>query len=80
MKVVIDIKGELKNGDLLILGENGVFKPISKNILLKDSNAKIKELQANFKELKNDFNNLKLGVNEKLAEYHKILQLLTKEE
>ena len=80
MKVVLDVKGELKNGDLLILGENNVLKPISKNILLKDLNTKYKELQGKYNELKNDFNNLKLGVNEKLAEYHKILQLLTKEE
>lgn len=78
-KIVIDIKGELKNGDILIF-EGEQLKPLNKNILLKELNLKVKELDANYKTLSNEFDKLKLAVNEKLKNYHDILQLLTKED
>lgn len=79
MKIVVDIKGELKKDDILIYdGSN--FKGVNKDIFLKETNVRYKELQGKYEELINDFNELKMSVNGKLREYHKILQLLTKEE
>ena len=79
MKIVIDIKGELKTGDILIY-EGNALKPINKNMFLKNVNLKLKEIEANYKKVLEENEKLKLAVNEKLKEYHNILQLLTKEE
>ena len=79
MKIVVDIKGELKKDDILIYdGSN--LKPINKNILLKETNVRYKELQGKYDKLCKDYDLLKLAVNEKLKNYHDILQLLTKED
>lgn len=71
MKIVVDIKGELHENDMLIF-KNGSFVPMQKDELLAKLNKEIFDL-------KNEMTNLKLGVNEKLKDYHNILQTLTKE-
>lgn len=78
-KIIVDIKGELKNDDILIYdGKN--FKPCNKNSFLYDIYAQNMKLKGEIKNLKDEINAFKLGVNEKLKNYHDILQTLTKEE
>lgn len=78
-KIIVDIKGELKNDDILIYdGKN--FKPCNKNDFLYKIFAQNMELKDEIKDLKNEIVAFKDGVNEKLKNYHDILQTLTKEE
>ena len=79
MKIVVDIKGELKKDDIIVFdGEN--FKPIAKDDFLCKLSAQNKELCEEIKNLRTEIDAFKLGVNNKLKDYHNILQTLTKEE
>ena len=79
MKIVVDIKGKLKKDDIIIFdGES--FKPIAKNEFLYQLSAQIKELCEDNKKLRDEIDAFKKGVNDKLKDYHNILQTLTKEE
>ena len=75
MKLVVDIKGELKKDDILIF-DGTQLKPINKDVFLY----KNQELKEEIKKLREEINTFKLGVNHKLKDYHSILQTLTKEE
>jgi len=79
MKVVVDIKGTLHENDILVYQNGQFFKPTSKDELLYDLKKQIDDLKYENEKLKGDFYSLKCGVNEKLENYHKILQTLTKE-
>lgn len=79
MKIVIDIKGELKNDDLLIY-QDGLLKPISKEELFAKNKSEHNELKKEIKNLQDEINVFKASVNSKLKDYHNVLQALTKEE
>lgn len=79
MKIVVDIKGKLKKNDILIYdGDN--FIPANKDFILFDLQQEIARLKDYNDKLKNEINAFKEGVNDKLKDYHNILQQLTKEE
>jgi len=79
MKIVVDIKGELKKDDIIIFdGEK--FKPVAKNDFLCKLSAQNIELRKEIEKMRDEIDIFKLGVNSKLKDYHNILQTLTKEE
>ena len=75
MKIVLDIKGTPKKHSMLIYNGNE-WEIINKDQLLKD----VFELQKQIAELRYESEQLKTAINEKLKDYHNILQLITKEE
>ncbi len=79
MKVVLEIKNEPQKNDILLYNGSG-WESISKNLFMKEYNKKLADLQAENERLSKELNNFKKGVNEKLREYHDILQQLTKGE
>ena len=79
MKAVFDVKNRPKENDLLIY-DGTQFKTISKDSLLFELKSENEKLKNEIVKLKNDIDIFKLGVNEKLKDYHNILQTLTKEE
>lgn len=78
MKIVVDIKGELKKGDILIYDGNQ-FNPVSKKEFLFKTKKELDETKKQIELLKTDINTFKEGVNNKLKDYHNILQTITKE-
>lgn len=79
MKIVVDIKGKLKKNDILIYdGDN--FIPANKDFILFDLQQEIARLKNHNDKLRNEINAFKEGVNDKLKDYHNILQRLTKDE
>lgn len=79
MKIVLDVKNTPIKNDLLIF--NGKeWECVSKDKVLDLLRNEVKDLQKEVLELKQENDKFKLAVNEKLKEYHNILQLLTKEE
>lgn len=79
MKIVVDIKGELKKDDIIVFdGEN--FKPVAKDEFLCKLSAQNADLCKEIEKLRIEIDAFKLGVNNKLKDYHNILQTLTKEE
>ena len=79
MKIVVDIKGELKKNDILIF--NGeCFRPINKDDFVCKLKQENEQIKTQIDEIKNDLEIFKLGVNGKLENYHNILQTLTKED
>lgn len=79
MKLVVDIKGELKKDDILIF--NGQqFRPLNRDEFLFKLKKELAETKDEFKKLREEINTFKNGVNNKLKDYHNILQTLTKEE
>lgn len=80
MKAVIEIETQnLEKGDFLVFDGNS-FIPISKNAIMSEIWAKIKELENTIDTNKQEVENFKDGVNSKLEEHHKVLQILTKGE
>ena len=79
MKIVVDIKGELKKDDILIF-DGEALKPVNKNSFLCEIFTQNQELREDNEKLRNEIETFKLGVNQKLKDYHNILQTLTKEE
>lgn len=79
MKIIVDIKGDLRENDILIY-DGQQFKPVSKNSFLFKTKQENIRLDTELKKLKNDFVIFKANVNDKLKNYHNILQTLTKEE
>lgn len=78
MKVIVDIKGKLKKNDILIYdGEQ--FKPVNRDEFLFKTKKELEETKNEFELLKKDIDTFKTGVNDKLKDYHNILQNLTKE-
>lgn len=72
MKIVIDVNGNPKKDDLLIY--NGTsYDVISKASLLKDTNSAVKSIAIDLEKFKSEVNN-------KLKDYHEVLQMLTKGE
>ena len=74
----VEFNKKLKNGDILVY-QDGKFINLPKNeyldVLIRENNQLKREMQL----LKNDIEEFKNKVNDKLKEYHNILQLLTKE-
>lgn len=79
MKVILEIKDNPQNGDILIFnGKEWQCK--NQDIVIKKLREKINLLEKENVILKNEFEHLKMSVNDKLKDYHNILQVLTKEE
>ena len=74
----VEFNKKLKNGDILVY-QDGKFINLLKNeyldVLIRENNQLKREMQL----LKNDIEEFKNKLNDKLKEYHNILQLLTKE-
>lgn len=79
MKLVLEIKNEPQKNDILLYNGSG-WESISKNLFMKEYNKQLADLQAENERLSKELNSFKKGVNEKLREYHDILQQLTKGE
>ncbi len=81
MKVILDIRTnkELENEDILVY-RDGIWTNIPKDEYLANLRNRIVELQNTIDNLTNDIQQFKERVNNKLQEYHNILQVLTKEE
>lgn len=79
MKLVLELKNEPLKNDILLYNGSG-WECISKNLFMKEYNKKIADLQADNEALRKELNDFKKGANQKLKEYHDILQQLTKGE
>ncbi len=79
MKIVLELQNEPQKNDVLLFdGKKWVC--ISKNLFLKEYNKQLADLQTENETLRKDLNEFKKGANQKLREYHNILQQLTKGE
>lgn len=80
MKIILDIKTEhLKESDIVYFdGKNWINK--SKKSFLLEHAKKIEALEKENEEIKASFEALKSSVNEKLKQYHDILQLQVEDE
>ena len=75
MKIVLDIKGTpIKNSMLIYNGKE--WETITKEQVVNE----VYELQTQIADLRFEYDNLKKAINEKLKDYHEILQMITKEE
>ena len=75
MKIVLDIKGTpIKNSMLIYNGKE--WETITKEQVVNE----VFELQTQIADLRFEYDNLKKAINEKLKDYHEILQMITKEE
>ena len=72
MKVILDIKGNPKAGDLLVF-DGSQWRVTTKENLFLEQNKKNEELEQNIVQFKAD-------VNQKLKDFHEVLQLLSKKE
>lgn len=79
MKLVLDLKNEPTEDDVLIF-DGKQWKCIKKAQLLNDMPLLKKEVNDFKEETKESLESFKKQINEKLSEYHKILQTLTKGE
>ena len=81
MKTVLDIRinKELENEDILVY-RDGIWTNIPKDEYLATLRNRIIELQNTVDNLNTDIQQFKEKVNQKLEEYHNILQVLTEEE
>lgn len=76
MELTLEIKKMPKKGDILIFNGKS-FEPVDKEHYLNQQNIKIKKLEEEINENKEEFISYKGKINEKLREFHKILQTLT---
>lgn len=81
MKTILDIRinKKLENEDILVY-RDGIWTNIPKDEYLAPLRNRIIELQDSINDLTNDVQQFKERVNQKLQEYHNILQVLTEEE
>ena len=79
MKIVVDIKGELKKDDVLIF--NGAqFEARNKNLIISPLVEENKKLREEIEKMRSEIDTFKAGVNSKLKDYHDNLKILTQEE
>lgn len=74
----VNLKGELKNGDIFVY-RDGALVNIRKDQYFAEMNKKVYDAEQKVLALKQELEDFKNGVNEKLKQYHDILQVLTKE-
>lgn len=78
-KLLIEIDKEPRANDVLVFdGER--WEAVSTRYFLKDIQKEINVLKAEHKELVDNLTILQVLVNQKLEEYHNILQIVSKEE
>jgi len=81
MKTILDVRinKELENEDILV-HRDGIWTNIPKDEYLAPLRNRIVELQNTIDNLITETQQFKERVNQKLQEYHNILQVLTEEE
>lgn len=78
-KIILNLavdENNLKKDDIIIF-QNGKWTNINKSIFLKEKDKEIQELKAQIKELKDKQKSMLEKINQKLKDYHDILQNLT---
>lgn len=79
MEVVLKLKGEPKEDDL-ILFIDGEWKIVSKKVFLQQVKEELKNTNKRIDDLENQLQKALGNINEKLKDYHNILQVIVKEE
>lgn len=79
MEVVLKLKGEPKEDDL-ILFIDGEWKIVSKKVFLDELKEEIKNTNKRIDDLQDQLQKALGNINEKLKDYHNILQVIVKEE
>lgn len=79
MKLVLELKNEPLKNDILLYNGSG-WECVSKNLFMKEYNKKLADLESKNDELEKELKEFKKQVNQKLREYHNILQQLTQGE
>ena len=79
MEVVLKLKGEPKEDDL-ILFIDGEWKIVSKKVFLQQVKEDLKNTNKRVDELESQLKKALENINEKLKDYHNILQVIVKEE
>ena len=79
MEVVLKLKGEPKEDDL-ILFIDGEWKIVSKKVFLQQEKEEIKNTNKRIDDLQDQLQKALGNINEKLKDYHNILQVIVKEE
>ena len=79
MEVVLKLKGEPKEDDL-ILFIDGEWKIVSKKVFLDELKEEIKNTNKRIDDLQDQLQKALGNINEKLKGYHNILQVIVKEE
>lgn len=79
MEVVLKLKGEPKEDDL-ILFIDGEWKIVSKKVFLQQVKEELKNTNKRVDDLENQLQKALGNINEKLKDYHNILQVIVKEE
>ena len=79
MRVVLELNGEPKEDDL-ILFIDGKWKIVSKNVFLQQEKEELKNTNKRIDDLQNQLQKALGNINEKLKDYHNILQVIVKEE
>ena len=77
-KIVIELKNEPQKSDIICYN-GSEWECISKNQFLYQVELNKREIENKYNELKRELDDLKEKVNEKLKDYHDVIQLLTKE-
>lgn len=78
MKIVLELKNEPQKNDILCYN-GSEWECISKNQFLYQVEKNKQELEKLNEDLRYEIQNLKDKLNEKLKDYHDVIQLLTKE-
>lgn len=79
MEVVLKLKGEPKEDDL-ILFIDGEWKIVSKKVFLQQVKEELKNTNKRIDDLQDQLQKALGNINEKLKDYHNILQVIVKEE
>lgn len=79
MEVVLKLKGEPKEDDL-ILFIDGEWKIVSKKVFLQQVKEELKNTNKRIDDLESQLQKALGNINEKLKDYHNILQVIVKEE
>lgn len=77
-KIVIELKNEPQKSDIICYN-GSEWECISKNQFLHQVELNKQEIEKNYNELKNELAVLKEKLNQKLKDYHDVIQLLAKE-
>lgn len=80
MKLVLDLKlnKKLEESDIIIF-KDGHWIVTTKELFLDNVQKEIRDLEKEIEDFKAVFEDYKHKVNEKMKEYHNVLQVLTKE-
>ena len=77
-KIVIELKNEPQKSDIICYN-GSEWECVSRNQFLNQVELNKREIEKRYNELKSELADLKEKVNQKLKDYHDVIQLLTKE-